>query len=189
MSHLDLPENDDVEQRLLQNSTTDIEHEINNDEISQSQPDDCRICRLLYTSHFLSAWNSRAFEFGAFLFLATIYPQTLLPASIYALARAASAAIFSSQIGRFIDRADRLHVVRISIIGQRVSVAISCGLLYLLILHDAWRHKGFMAYASLAVLSALACAEKLSAVLNTISIERDWVTIIAGSREDDLRGK
>lgn len=73
------------------------------------------ICRRLYTSHALSAWNSRVFEFGAFLFLAKIYSHTLLPASVYALARAASAALFSPWLGSYIDRADRLKAVRISI--------------------------------------------------------------------------
>lgn len=71
--------------------------------------------RLLYISHFLSTWNSRLFEFGAFLFLATIYPRTLLPASIYALARAASAAILSPYLGSYIDTGNRLRVVRLSI--------------------------------------------------------------------------
>jgi iron-regulated transporter 1 len=73
------------------------------------------IRKLLYTSHFLSTWNSRLFEFGAFLFLANIFPQTLLPASLYALCRNASAAIAAPWIGSYIDRADRLVVVRISI--------------------------------------------------------------------------
>lgn len=71
--------------------------------------------RLLYISHFLSTWNSRVFEFGAFLFLANIFPDTLLPASVYALSRAASAAVFSPLVGSYIDRADRLHAVRLSI--------------------------------------------------------------------------
>ncbi|KAI7168807.1 putative Ferriportin iron efflux transporter [Hortaea werneckii] len=57
--------------------------------------------RLLYTSHFLSTWNSRVFEFGAFLFLASIYPQTLLPASVYAMTRAMFAVFLSSATGQF----------------------------------------------------------------------------------------
>ena len=72
-------------------------------------------CRRLYLSHALSTWNSRLFEFGAFLFLANIYPNTLLPASVYALARAASAALLSPWLGSYIDRADRLKAVRLSI--------------------------------------------------------------------------
>lgn len=72
-------------------------------------------CRRLYISHALSTWNSRLFEFGAFLFLANIYPNTLLPASVYALARAASAATLSPWLGAYIDKADRLKAVRVSI--------------------------------------------------------------------------
>ena len=69
----------------------------------------------LYTSHFLSTWNSRAFEFAAILFIAKTYPGTLLPASIYALVRAGSAACLAPAIGRYIDRANRLQVARVSI--------------------------------------------------------------------------
>lgn len=71
--------------------------------------------RQLYVSHFLSTWNVRGFEFGAVLFLATIFPGTLLPMSVYALVRAASAIILSPVIGRYIDSGDRLQVIRVSI--------------------------------------------------------------------------
>lgn len=73
------------------------------------------ITRRLYISHFLSTWNSRSFEFGAVLFLAAIFPLTLLPLSIYALIRSASAILFGPLIGRAIDRRGRLPVVRFSI--------------------------------------------------------------------------
>lgn len=69
----------------------------------------------LYISHFLSTWNSRVFEFGAVLFIAEIFPGTLLPVSVYAVVRAASAILLSSKIGRYIDVNDRLKVVRGSI--------------------------------------------------------------------------
>jgi hypothetical protein len=49
----------------------------------------------LYVSHFLSTWNSRVFEFGAVLYLATIFPGTLLPMSVYALVRGLSAIVFA----------------------------------------------------------------------------------------------
>lgn len=84
----------------------------------------------LYTSHFLSTWNSRLFEFGAVLFLASIFPDTLLPMSVYALVRSASAILFAQSIGSWIDRGDRLKVVRFSIIGQRLAVAASCAILW-----------------------------------------------------------
>jgi iron-regulated transporter 1 len=69
----------------------------------------------LYISHALSTWNSRMFEFGAVLFLASIFPGTLLYASIYALVRAFSAVALSSWLGAQVDRSDRLVAVRHSI--------------------------------------------------------------------------
>jgi iron-regulated transporter 1 len=80
-----------------------------------SEQEHKHIRRLIFTSHFLSTWNARVFEFGAFLFLANIYPDTLLPASIYALARAGSAALLSPWLGSYIDKTDRLTAVRVSI--------------------------------------------------------------------------
>ena len=83
---------------------------------------DCRtppissgIKRRLFMSHFLSTWNSRVFEFAAILFIAKIYPGTLLPASVYALVRAGSAVCLASAVGRYIDRTNRLQVARVSI--------------------------------------------------------------------------
>jgi iron-regulated transporter 1 len=69
----------------------------------------------LYISHFLSTWNSRLFEFGAVLFISTIFPGTLFPASIYALTRSASVVVFSTAIGHLIDRFERISLIRLSI--------------------------------------------------------------------------
>ena len=74
-----------------------------------------RITYRLYISHFLSTWNSRVFEFGAVLYLATVYPGTLLPLSAYALSRGLAAIIFASAVGHYIDVGNRLQVVRLSI--------------------------------------------------------------------------
>lgn len=73
------------------------------------------VARRLYMSHFLSTWNSRVFEFGAVLYLATIYPGTLLPMSVYAFTRGAAAIFLAPVVGQYIDTGDRLQVVRISI--------------------------------------------------------------------------
>lgn len=113
-------EQEDHQQRLLADETNGhaIQQMQQADEATPPRLADAehkRLCLRLYTSHALSAWNSRLFEFGAFLFLANIYPNTLLPASVYALARAASAALLSPWLGSYIDRADRLKAVRLSI--------------------------------------------------------------------------
>ncbi|KAL1726275.1 Ferroporti-1 [Schizophyllum commune] len=143
------------------------------------------IKKRLYVSHFLSTWNSRVFEFGAVLYLASIYPGTLLPMSVYALSRQVSTILFSPFIGRYIDRTNRLKVVRLSIVLQRITVTVSCVVFFLL--SSGWGREMDLQYASLAVLAALACIEKLCAVMNMVSVERDWVVVIAGENEANLR--
>lgn len=140
-----------------------------------------RTTHLLFISHFLSTWNSRLFEMGAVLFVAAIFPGTLLPMSVYALVRNAVAVMLSPAVGRWIDTGNRLKVIRISIVGQRLAVGGSCGLFW--ILHD---HKelGSKLKISLFVVNILfACVEKLCSVMNLICVERDWVVVI--SQGDD----
>lgn len=69
----------------------------------------------LYVSHFLSTWSSRMFEFGAVLFLASIFSGTLLYASVYALVRSLAVAVLSSWLGARVDRLNRLTALRQSI--------------------------------------------------------------------------
>ena len=83
----------------------------------QNQGDEvsARLTSHIYVSHFLSTWNSRVFEFGGVLYLATIFPGTLLPLSVYALTRGLSAVLFAPAVGQYIDTSNRLQVVRLSI--------------------------------------------------------------------------
>lgn len=140
----------------------------------------------LYISHFISTWNSRGFEFGAVLFLATIYPGTLQPLSIYALVRALAAIVLAPAVGKFIDRENRLKVVRLSIVGQRLAVALSCVIFLALLRYRSSMPEpvNIILFASTV---ALACVEKLSATMNTISVERDWAVVIAGDDDGLLR--
>lgn len=128
----------------------------------------------LYVSHFLSTWNSRLFEFGAALFLTSVFPGTLLPVSIYSLVRNAGYILFAHPLGTWISQGNRLNVVRASIVGQRLPVAATCALLLVLeIKGSTW---GFRKdNAIFAVIVLLAVVEKLCSTMNTISVERDWV--------------
>jgi solute carrier family 40 (iron-regulated transporter), member 1 len=81
--------------------------------------DQRKVLRRLYLSHFLSTWSSRMFEFGAVLFLASIFSGTLLYASVYALTRALTVACLSSWLGSYIDQWNRLTVMRHSIGMER----------------------------------------------------------------------
>jgi len=51
--------------------------------------------------------------------------------------------------------------------------------------YPEWTHPLVGKTLALSLLSMMACMEKLSAVLNTISVERDWVVVVA--RSDEMR--
>ncbi|KAJ5390382.1 uncharacterized protein N7496_001450 [Penicillium cataractarum] len=144
-----------------------------------------RIASRLYISHFLSTWNSRVFEFGAVLYLATVYPGTLLPMSAYALCRGLVAIIFSSPVGYYIDVGNRLQVVRVSIVLQRLVVAASCVIFYILAIGRPMTR--IVNVCLLAALTFLACIEKLCSILNMVSVEKDWVVVVAGTDHAGLR--
>ncbi|KAF2030566.1 hypothetical protein EK21DRAFT_100426 [Setomelanomma holmii] len=139
----------------------------------------------LYVSHTLSTWNARTFEFGAVIFLATIFPGTLFFASCYALFRSAAAAILGSWIGGQVDRKDRLYVVQMSIIWQRLSVAGSCLILLAMLPLAGRPGGGLFTYIAFFCSVILACLEKLAFVANTVAVERDWIVVVSESLKVD----
>ncbi|KAL4943593.1 hypothetical protein BDV06DRAFT_221050 [Aspergillus oleicola] len=136
-----------------------------------------RVLLRLYTSHTLSTWNSRMFEFGAVVFLASIYPNTLLYASIYALVRSLFAVLLSSWLGTVVDRVDRLVAIRHSIIWQRFPVAVSCVCLGTLLTSPP-AHLSWVLFVALVLLAGV---EKLASTANTVAVERDWAVVISDS--------
>ena len=173
--------------------------EQNDDVVRNKSPDFTHIRLRLYISHFLSTWNSRMFEFAAFLFLAAVFPGTLLYASIYALARSFAVFLLSSSIGKMMDSSDRLVTIRHSIgerclhcshslesvrllcclgadrsaVWQRLPVAASCAIFASL---SSLPRLGNHSHVLFIALTALACVEKLAATANTVAVERDWVS-------------
>ncbi|KAH6604242.1 hypothetical protein Trco_007688 [Trichoderma cornu-damae] len=143
------------------------------------------VARRLYASHFLSTWNSRVFEFGAVLYLAAVFPGTLLPMSLYALVRGLSAIVFAPMVGWYVDTGNRLQVVRVSIVFQRLVVAGSCSVFYVLAA-DIPLSPGVRA-GLLAVAAFFACVEKPCSVLNLVSVEKDWVVVVSGGNSEALQ--
>ena len=135
---------------------------------------DSALTRRLYVSHFLSTWNSRLFEFGSVLFLASIYPHTLGPISVYAMWRAVIAILFAPAVSWWVDHGDRLVVVGGSIVGERLATAASCFLLLALT-----RQRGvgvsWLASGLFSAVIILAGVEKLCSVMNSAAVTKDWV--------------
>ncbi|KAJ5662772.1 hypothetical protein N7462_011698 [Penicillium macrosclerotiorum] len=93
--------------------------------------------------------------------------------SSFALSRGLAAIVFAPAVGQYIDVGNRLHVVRVSIVGQRLVVAASCTIFYLL--KTLVTISQVVNVFLLTALALLACIEKLCSIMNQISVERDWV--------------
>jgi iron-regulated transporter 1 len=63
---------------------------------------------------------------------------------------------------------------------------VSCIGFLIMLMYPQWTQSFAEKTSALSLLSILACMEKLSAVLNTISVERDWVVVVAGADEARL---
>ncbi|KAL2038557.1 hypothetical protein N7G274_008604 [Stereocaulon virgatum] len=136
----------------------------------------------LYISHSLSTWNSRVFEFACLLFIGHLWEDTLLPVSIYALVRSASAICLAPMVGWYVDRGDRLRTVRLSIVGQRVAVLLWIGG-FMFAEYMTWGQDKdkVLSLGTLFLLIPFGCVEKLCSIMNLVAIERDWVVVTAES--------
>lgn len=109
----------------------------------------------------------------------------LLPMSVYAFTRGLSAIIFAPAIGQYIDTGNRLQVVRLSIVVQRLVVAASCVIFYLLTIRVPFGPRGKAGI--LVLLAFLTCVEKLCSIMNLVSVDKDWVVVVCRKDQMALR--
>ncbi|KAH8808206.1 hypothetical protein F5884DRAFT_675419 [Xylogone sp. PMI_703] len=145
----------------------------------------------LYTSHFLSTWNARGYEFAAIIFTAAAYPDTLTAVSIRGIVRTLSSILLSSTVGRAIDRApNRLKTLLTTITVNRASVICASVFWFFIVQQNKYDEslplfnndsglpplvKGLF-FSFILVMGIL---EALSGNANMLSMERDWVVAVA----------
>lgn len=148
----------------------------------------------LYTSHFLSTWNIRTYEFAAIIFTQAAYPNTLRPAAIRGIVRTLASICFTSIVGRWVDQnSDRLKILVSTITVNRVAV-ISASVLWFFIVAAATPDAVNSSYGSdiaglpfpellkagiFTLILMLGILEILSGQGNMLSMERDWVVTVA----------
>ena len=63
----------------------------------------------LYVSYFFAAFGDRMWEFASLVFLMSLFPSSLLAASLLGLLETGAAIVCSPALGRYIDRTPRLQ--------------------------------------------------------------------------------
>ena len=136
----------------------------------------------LYVSYFFAAFGDRMWEFASLVFLMSLFPTSLLAASLLGLLETAAAIVCSPALGRYIDRASRLQAALWSIVGQNLAVS-SGGLLLFILLRGA--EAGWLSergrWVGWAVLSVAAMVARVASSLNKLSIHKSWVPVLASS--------
>lgn len=138
-----------------------------------------------------SSWGSRTAEFAIYLFLITLFPDSLLPASIFGFLTTGIAIVLSGWAGHQVDIRNNLRLVRFCITTVKFSAcgayAGSLVLFYCLGDQPSLREWSTpLGAAMFALIVICGCIQNLSGVALSVAIERDWVTVIAQASSEHL---
>ena len=160
--------------------------------------------RLLYISHFFAQFSDWAWQFAIILFLAAFTDyQSLMLVSTYGLATGMSVCLFGSAAGQFIDRADRMFVMRFFVLAQNACCIMATILCYFLLVKDnsAFRNGPIvnegpqwmnvflsrlngvpLSAENIALLVGIHLLGSASVLLNQgflVAVERDWIVVMS----------
>ena len=162
-----------------------------------------RIRWWLYVSHFFVQFSDWTWQFSIVLFMGAFTNfQSLFLVSTYSLGINLSVCLFGSYAGQFIDKADRLHVLRVFILTENASCLGATILSYMLMnehttgvavppseADPAWlqwllsRLDGVpLSTRSIVLLVLIHVLGSLAMLLNQgflVAIERDWIVVMS----------
>ena len=141
----------------------------------------------LYYSYLFAALGDRMWEFASVVYLMALFPSTLLFSSVFGLCELLAGILAGPFIGRAIDSptTSRLSIVRLSIVGQNVSIAAASTVLFLLLRALPTLSSSFL-YLGYGALTATAMLAKASSSLNKVAIHKDWLVLLGEGRSERL---
>ncbi|KAM9308112.1 ferroportin-like [Gastrophryne carolinensis] len=144
---------------------------------------------LIYFSHSLSTWGDRMWHFAVSLFLVELYGNNLLLTAVYGLVVSGSVLLLGAIIGAWVDQNPRLKVARTSLIVQNVSVMV-CGLVLMVVfLYKAEllsMYRGWLLTMCYILVISIANVANLASTAMSITIQRDWIIVVAGGDKNFL---
>ncbi|XP_075464530.1 ferroportin-like isoform X1 [Ascaphus truei] len=146
---------------------------------------------LLYLSHALSTWGDRMWHFAVSIFLVELYGYSLLLTAVYGLVVSGSVLLLGAIIGDWVDRNPRLKAARSSLIVQNVSV-ILCGIILMMIFMNKAQlmaaQNSWLLTSCYILVIIIASIANLGSTATGITIERDWIVVVAGGDKCTLAG-
>ncbi|XP_069716948.1 ferroportin [Phaenicophaeus curvirostris] len=144
---------------------------------------------LLYLGHALSTWGDRMWHFAVSVFLVELYGNSLLLTAVYGLVVAGSVLLLGAIIGDWVDKNSRLKVAQTSLIVQNASV-ILCGIILMIVfLFKAQLltlYHGWLLTVCYILVITIANIANLASTATAITIQRDWIVVVAGEDRSKL---
>lgn len=144
---------------------------------------------LIYMGHALSTWGDRMWNFAVAVFLVELYGNSLLLTAVYGLVIAGSVLLLGAIIGDWVDKNPRLKVAQTSLLVQNFAV-ILCGILLMLVFQFkvqlAEMYQGWILTTCYILVITIANIANLASTATSISIQRDWVVVVAGQDSSKL---
>ncbi|XP_033921562.1 ferroportin [Melopsittacus undulatus] len=144
---------------------------------------------LLYLGHALSTWGDRMWHFAVSVFLVELYGNSLLLTAVYGLVVAGSVLLLGAIIGDWVDKNSRLKVAQTSLVVQNASV-ILCGIILMVIFLFKTQlltlYHGWLLTMCYILVITIANIANLASTATAITIQRDWIVVIAGEDRSKL---
>uniref|UniRef100_A0A7N6B511 Solute carrier family 40 member n=1 Tax=Anabas testudineus TaxID=64144 RepID=A0A7N6B511_ANATE len=144
---------------------------------------------LIYMGHALSTWGDRMWNFAVAVFLVELYGNSLLLTAVYGLVVAGSVLLLGAIIGDWVDRNPRLKVAQTSLLVQN-SCVIVCGILLMVVFQFKEQlvelYNGWILTTCYILVISIANIANLASTATSITIQRDWVVVVAGQDSSKL---
>uniref|UniRef100_A0A3Q4HPI4 Solute carrier family 40 member n=2 Tax=Neolamprologus brichardi TaxID=32507 RepID=A0A3Q4HPI4_NEOBR len=129
-------------------------------------------------------WN-----FAVAVFLVELYGNSLLLTAVYGLVVAGSVLLLGAIIGDWVDKNPRLKVAQTSLLVQN-SCVIACGVLLMLVFQFKDQltelYNGWILTTCYILVITIANIANLASTAMSITIQRDWVVVVAGQDSSKL---
>ncbi|TDH07221.1 hypothetical protein EPR50_G00121200 [Perca flavescens] len=144
---------------------------------------------LIYMGHALSTWGDRMWNFAVAVFLVELYGNSLLLTAVYGLVVAGSVLLLGAIIGDWVDKNPRLKVAQTSLLVQN-SCVIVCGILLMVVFQFKEQlvelYNGWILTTCYILVITIANIANLASTATAITIQRDWVVVVAGQDSSKL---
>ncbi|NXY46083.1 S40A1 protein, partial [Ceuthmochares aereus] len=133
--------------------------------------------------------GDRMWHFAVSVFLVELYGNSLLLTAVYGLVVAGSVLLLGAIIGDWVDKNSRLKVAQTSLIVQNASV-ILCGIILMMVFLFKTQlltlYHGWLLTVCYILVITIANIANLASTATAITIQRDWIVVVAGEDRSKL---